>query len=100
MQNMETGFNPMLQTSTCISQIIFYRTQIVETCKLTTMNINHVHFLHFSGVSYQKRIEMNIKWITVLISKPFFRFNDIMCTGVEGKGVLPRYASPIRGLQI
>ncbi len=47
----------------------------------------YVDFLHFSGVSCQKRIEMNIKWIRitkpVLISQPLNWFNNKRCTGVE-----------------
>ncbi len=40
----------------------------------TRFNAKDIDFLHFSGVSCQKRIEMNIEWIRmaipVLISKP------------------------------
>ncbi len=50
-----------------------------NTCKLTMMDIKLSGCLACFGVSWQKRIKMNIKWIRmaiqVLILKPFHWFN-------------------------
>ncbi len=71
---------------------------ILHLCKIAEVNSLHVNkkkfstqknpdFIHFSGVSCQKCIKMNIEWIRmamlVLISKPLNRFNDVPCTGKE-----------------
>ena len=56
--------------------------------KFSTLFIaKDVDFLHFSGVSCQKRIKMNIECmrmaLPVVISKLLNRFYDKPCTGVE-----------------
>ncbi len=53
----------------------------------TQFTAKDIDFLHFSSVSCQKHIEMNIEWIRmdipVLISMHVDRYNDKPCTGAE-----------------
>ncbi len=62
---------------------VYMSTQTFST-QFTTKEID---FLHFSSVSCQKHIKMNIEWIRmaipVLILMPVNRYNDKPCTGTE-----------------
>ncbi len=53
----------------------------------TQFTSKYIDFLHFSSVSCQKHIKMNIEWIRmtipVLISLPVDRYNDKPCTSAE-----------------
>ncbi len=50
-------------------------------------SLQKTYFFHFSSVSCQKHIKMNIEWIrmaiTVLILMPVNRYNDKPCTSAE-----------------
>ncbi len=75
---------------------VYMLTQTFST-QFTTKDID---FLHFSSVSCQKHIKMNIEWIRmaipVLIFMPVNRYNDKPCTGAEAYSLChPLMDSPL-----